>query len=124
MATQETILVRKRILNAVDRAPRTAGQIAKLLNRGGLDISPSKVGNNLRYLQKGGYVSYKEEKWGKKYWVREDVADDYTEEVYVSLFVEVPERVSEELDRVAKKLRITKSQLVREALEEQLGINM
>ena len=122
MANQKTIELRKRILNSVDKAPRTAGQIAKLLNRGGLDISPSKVGNNLRYLEKSGYVSYFEEKWGKKFWVRNDSADHYTDEPCVSLFVEIPQKLNDELDRVSQKLKITKSQLVREALEEQLGV--
>lgn len=122
MANEETIKLRKRILNAVDQAPRSASQIAKLISRGGLPISASQVGNNLRYLQDGDFVRWQKDSMGKKVWTRGDNADLYNEEPLVSLFIEVPTKTNGELDRVAKKLKITKSQLVREALEEQLGI--
>lgn len=122
MASEETIKLRKRILNSVDGAPRSASQIAELLTRGGWPISASQVGNNLRYLQDGKFVEYQLNSMGKKLWIRGPNADSYTAEPYVSLFFEVPEKMNQELDRVAKKLKITKAQLVRESLEEQLGI--
>lgn len=122
MASEETIKLRKRILNSVDAAPRSASQIAELLTRGGWPISASQVGNNLRYLQDGGFVEWQTNAMGKKLWTRGSNADNYEAEPYVSLFFEVPEKMNAELDKVAKKLKITKAELVRESLKEQLGI--
>lgn len=124
MASEETIKLRKRLLSSVDGIPRSAGQIADLLQKGGLRVSAAKVGNNLRYLEKEGYVSCVCTTMGKRMWTRLDKADDYKAAPTASLFVEISPKLNDELDRVAKTLKISKSQLVRDALIEQLGICM
>jgi DNA-binding MarR family transcriptional regulator len=122
MSQEEKIKVRRQILSCMDQLPRTTVQIQKLMQRGGMICTTSKVGNNLKYLEDKGYVTREKDPGTHRFlWIKIK-SEEYDEEALVDILVQVPIPVKKELDRLAKLLDTNKSAVVRDALKEQLGV--
>jgi len=118
---EEKVRVRNLILSCTDSAPRTSQQVRDLMKRGGVEMSSTRIGNNLKSLERDGFVARKKNGEGVFVWYRIS-AESYDAEEMIGVLFQIPVKVNKELDRLSKMLDISKSEVVREALEEQLGV--
>ena len=120
MAIQKTVELRKRILESMDQIPRTVKDIQEVLNSGNLNISTSQIGTNLKFLEKEGYVERSVKDHKNVWWKVE--GKEYNVTPTTTMLVYLPVKLNDELARMAKNSKTTKTEVVRDALEAYLGL--
>jgi predicted transcriptional regulator len=116
MTTQQQLIeVRKLILEFLTKEMSTK-ELEDLLQDS--QISAVKIGNNLRYLEKAGYVTRKEE-GARRTWQK--TGKVYNELGCIGFSLQLPEDLFKALTVASEKIGMSKTDLVIDALKDYLG---
>jgi len=128
MPDKETVEFRKLLLDYLDEIPRTAPQIAQMMQRSGVlwrgrRVTGHYVGANLRYLAKSGWVNLiNPKKYGKKTWVRNEHTELYGEDIEMRVSFLLRKDIVEEVNVLAAKMGVTSQKVFQDALKDYLGV--